>query len=73
MRMFLGVTSIVLLVLVIALGVALAFLVTTRQPYVEPFRPDAPPFAQRGDYTVGVRNFTITGENRQLSYRTGAN
>lgn len=67
MRMFLGVTSIVLLVLVIALGVALAFLVTTRQPYVEPFRPDAPQFAQRGDYTVGVRNFTITGENRPLN------
>lgn len=67
MRIFLGVMSIVLLILVFILGGALAWIVTMREPYVEPFRPDAPQYGQRGEYTVGVQNFTITGENRPLN------
>ena len=67
MRMFLSIATGILLILVIVLGGALAWLVTTRQPYVEPFRPDSPEFGERGDYTVGVQNFTISGENRPLN------
>lgn len=67
MRVFIGIAITVLIVLVIILGAIVAWLMTTRQPYVEPFRPDAPQFAQRGDYTVGVQRFTISGENRPLN------
>lgn len=67
MRSFLAVSTIVLLLLVIALSAALGWLVFTRQPYEEPFRPDAPQYGQRGEYTVGVQSFTLSGENRPLN------
>lgn len=67
MRSFLTISSIILLLLVIILSIALGWLVFTRQPYVEPFRPDSPEYGQRGDYTVGVQSFTISGENRPLN------
>jgi len=43
------------------------WLVYTRQPYEQPFRPDAPQYGQRGEYTVGVQEFTLSGENRTLN------
>lgn len=67
MRSFLTASTIILLLLVIVLSIALGWLVFTRQAYVEPFRPDAPEYGQRGDYTVGVQSFTISGENRPLN------
>ncbi len=67
MRIFLSVTSIVLLVLVIVLGGAVAWLVFSRQPYEQPFRPDAPQFGQRGAYTVGYQTFTVSGADRPLN------
>ena len=67
MRTFLGISTIILLLLVIILAIALGWLIFTRQPYEESFRPDAPQYGQRGDYTVGVQGFTIQGENRALN------
>lgn len=67
MRLFLGISTVVLLVVVIILGAMLGWLIFSRQPYEEAFRPDAPQYAERGDYTVGVQQFTIPGEGRSLN------
>lgn len=67
MRLFLGISTLLLLIIALGLGAAVYWLTTTRQPYTEPFRPDAPPYAQRGEYTVGVQSFTIEGADRALN------
>lgn len=69
MRSFLGITVFVLLVMVILLGGALGWLIFSREPLqaTAPSRPDAPPYGQRGDYTVGVQRFTIADESRPLN------
>ncbi|MGJ3237998.1 MAG: alpha/beta hydrolase family protein [Anaerolineae bacterium] len=67
MRVGLSMLSFVLLLIVIVLSVALAWLIYTRQPYEKVYRPDAPTYGERGAYTVGVQQFTITGEDRPLN------
>ncbi|MEO1288347.1 MAG: prolyl oligopeptidase family serine peptidase [Chloroflexota bacterium] len=66
MRVFLSITSVVLLLLVVLLAGAVAWLIFTRQPYEQPFRPDAPQYGQRGDYGVGYQSFTIPDSDRPL-------
>ncbi|MEO0596484.1 MAG: alpha/beta fold hydrolase [Chloroflexota bacterium] len=71
MRLFHGILTFVLLVTTIVLAGALGWFVFSRQPTLvnEPARPDAPPYAIRGDYTVGVRQYTISDAdgNRDLN------
>lgn len=61
MRLFHGILTFVLLVTTIILAGALGWFVFSRQPMLvnEPARPDAPPYGIRGEYTVGVRQYTI--------------